>query len=214
MDQEIEIINTQTNIEKLKNFLIKNKKIIISVLSLILISIIFFFFFMELKESKKNKIANEYNNIITKFNYEKNDQLVENLKLIIMKKDSTYSPLALYFLIDNELIKSENEINSFFDIIINEIKLDKEIKNLIIYKKALYNSEFVNEDTLLTILKPVLSSESIWKSHGLYLLAEYFFSKGEKIKAKEFYEQILSLKNSNSDIKIETEKRIKRDFSE
>ena len=112
------------------------------------------------------------------------------------------------------MIKSKDEINNFFNIIINDINLDEEIKYLIIYKKALYNSELVNEDELLNILSPVISSESIWKSHALYLMAEYFFSKGEKIKSKEFFEQILSLENSNQNIKIEAEKRIKRDFSE
>ena len=45
-------------------------------------------------------------------------------------------------------------------------------------------------------------------------MAEYFFSKGEKIKSKEFYEQIILFENSNLNIKIEAEKRIKRDFSE
>tara|TARA_Y100001970_G_scaffold280573_1_gene389778 strand:+ start:558 stop:1202 length:645 start_codon:yes stop_codon:yes gene_type:complete len=214
MDQDIEIINTQTNIEKMKNLFINNKKIIISLISIIILSIFLVFFYFEFKESKKNKLSNEYNDTITNFKSKINDNTVEKLKNLIMEKDSTYSPLALYFLIDNDLIKSKDEINNFFNIIINDINLDEEIKYLIIYKKALYNSELVNEDELLNILSPVISSESIWKSHALYLMAEYFFSKGEKIKSKEFFEQILSLENSNQNIKIEAEKRIKRDFSE
>ena len=46
------------------------------------------------------------------------------------------------------------------------------IKNLIIYKKALYNSELINENELIKILNPIINSESIWKSHALYLMAE------------------------------------------
>ena len=101
-----------------------------------------------------------------------------------------------------------------FDVVINKTSLNNEIKNLIIYKKALYNSEFASENDLLKILNPIINSDSIWKSHSLYLLGEYFFSKKEKQKAKEFFEKILILENSNSKIKLEAQTRIQRDFSE
>jgi len=48
----------------------------------------------------------------------------------------------------------------------------------------------------------------------LYLLAEFFYSNDEKQKAKEFFNQILILPNSNSDIKAETQKRLNRDLGE
>ena len=57
------------------------------------------------------------------------------MKEIIKDKDRTYSPLAFYYLLDNNLITSQEEINTYFDIIINEIGLDKENKNLTIFKK-------------------------------------------------------------------------------
>jgi hypothetical protein len=136
------------------------------------------------------------------------------MKEIIEDKDSTYSPLGLYFLIDNNLVENQDQTNSFFDILINEVNLEEEIKNLIIYKKALYNSNFIDENELIKMLSPIINSESIWKSHGLYLLAEYFYSKNEKQKAKEFFNQILILSDSNSDIKIESQKRINRDLGE
>ena len=59
---------------------------------------------------------------------------------IIYKKDKTYSPLALYFMIDNNLISSAT-INKHFDIIINELRLDENLINLNIYKKALFNGD-------------------------------------------------------------------------
>mgnify|MGYP001165533050 FL=1 len=97
---------------------------------------------------------------------------------------------------------------------IDKTNLETEIKNLIIYKKALFNSNFVDENKLMKLLSPILNSESIWKSHGLYLIAEYFYSKNEKQKAKEFFNQILMLTNSNNDIKLKSQKRISRDYSE
>ena len=134
--------------------------------------------------------------------------------MIINEKDKTYSPLALYFLIDNELITSTDEINEFFDVLIRETNLDNEIRNLIIYKKGLFNANFETENNLIKILNPVIKSESVWKSHALYLMAEYFFEKNQKQKAKEFYSQILNYNKSNEKILIETRKRLNRDFSD
>ena len=142
------------------------------------------------------------------------DKATIKLTKIINKKDITYSPLSLYFLIDNNLIDNKDKINIFFNILINETNLEKEIKNLLIYKKALYNSDSSQENELITILKPIINSESIWKSHALYLLAEYFYSNNEKQKSKEFFTQILESTSSNNQIKLEAQKRLNRDFSE
>ena len=214
MDEDIEIINTNTRIEKAKNFFINNKKILVSCFSIIILLIFSYFFYEERVEKNKKKIANNYNSAYINFiSSDKISAKIEMVK-IIQSKDKTYAPLALYFLIDNNIIKSELEINKNFDILINEIKLDKEIQNLIIYKKALFNSDFETENNLLKILNPILNSESIWKSHSLYLIGEYFLSKNEKQKAKEFFEKILSLENSNPNVRIEAQKRIQRDFSE
>ena len=98
--------------------------------------------------------------------------------------------------------------------VIEDISQKKEIKNLIIYKKALYNANFTNENDLLKILKPIINSDSVWKSHALYLMAEYFYSKNQKEKSKEFFNQIISLENANQDFKIESQKRLNRDLSE
>ena len=64
------------------------------------------------------------------------------------------------------------------------------------------------------MLNPIINSKSIWKSHALYLLAEYFYSKNEKQKSKEFFSQIINLENANSDLKRESQKRLNRDFSD
>ena len=118
------------------------------------------------------------------------------------------------FLIDNNLTDDKIEINSLFDELIYETSLDEEIKNLIIYKKALFNSNFSTENNLLQILNPIINSDSIWKAHSLYLIAEFFYSKNQKEKAKEFFNKILLLPNSNNDIKTESQKRLKRDLGE
>ena len=214
MDEEITIIDSNTRNEKIRNFLIKNKKNIIIGFSIIVIVIISYLSIQEAKERKKIKLANKFNITTINFKTEDKQKTIDKLTKLINENDATYSPLALYFLIDNNLIENKNEINILFDELINETNLDEEITNLIIYKKALFNSEFSTENDLLQILNPIINSESIWKSHSLYLLAEYFYSKNEKKKSKEFFSKILTLTNSNNEIKLEAQKRINRDFSE
>ncbi len=214
MDEDISIIDTNTRNEKIKNFFIKNKKYLITILSLIILIIFLYFGYAEMQDRKTKNLSEKYNSIVVNFNASNKQIFKKELEEIINIKDATYSPLALYFIIDNEIQSSSEEINKFFDTIINEANLDKEIKNLIIYKKALYNADFETESNLINILKPVINSNSVWKSHALYLIAEYFFDKNEKQKAKEFYNQILNFEKSNESIVIETQRRLNRDFSE
>ena len=214
MDEEISIINTNTRNEKIKNFFINNKKNFIIGFSIIFIIIIVFLSMKEMKEREKIKLANEFNITIINFNTENKKSTVDQLIKLINKNDPTYSPLALYFMLDNNLMNNQTEVNSLFDELIVKTSLDQEIRNLIIYKKALFNSDLLSENDLLKILSPIINSESIWKSHSLYLIAEYFYSKNQKEKAKEFFNQILILPNANNDIKVESKKRLNRDLGE
>jgi hypothetical protein len=214
MDEEILIIDTNTRNEKIKNFFIKNKKILIIITSTLLILIIGFISLDSIQKKNKVNLADKFNLATIKFKNDSTQKTVDDLTSIVKENDVTYSPLALYFLIDNDLIKNPEEINTLFDELINKTNLEEEIKNLNIYKKALFNSNFVSENELLKILNPIINSKSIWKSHSLYLVAEYFYAKGEKEKAKEFFNQILMLPKANSDIKLASQKRVNRDLGE
>ena len=214
MDEEITIIDTNTRNEKIKNFFINNKKRLIVGFSIILILIISYLSIKEMKERKKIKLASQYNTTTINFKTEAKQKTISQLTKLINENDTTYSPLALYFLIDNNLLDNKIKVNTLFDELINETSLDEEIKNLIIYKKALFNSDFASENDLLKILNPIINSKSIWKSHSLYLIAEYFYSKKQMQKAKEFFNQILLLPNANNDIKAESQKRLNRDLGE
>ena len=214
MDEDIAIINAKTRNQRIKDFFINNKKKIIILFSILVLIIFGYFFYDEYKKRNKLKLADKFNILSMKFISGNEKNIEKEMIKIVESKDKTYSPLALYFLIDHNLIDTSEEINRLFDIIINETKLDKEIKNLNIYKKALYNSEFSSENDLIKILNPLINSDNIWKSHSLYLLAEYFLSKGETIKSKEFLQKILIMEDGDPKIKLEARKRIERDFSE
>jgi hypothetical protein len=214
MDEDLTIINTNTRNQKIKDFFNKNKKLLISVLGILLLIIIGFYSYQIYKEGHREWLSNKYNNAIIKHKNGDNSIIVPELKTVIEDKDGTYSPLALYYLIDNNLIDNRDEINDLFDILIEKTSLETEIKNLIIYKKGLYNADNSNESQLLEILNPLINSKSVWKSHALYLLAEYFYFRDEKQKSKEFFNQILNTENANLDIVKETQKRLNRDLSE
>lgn len=214
MNEEIDLINTNTRNEKIKNFFIHNKSKIISAIIVVVILFVIIFAFGEYQKKLKKEISDKFNSATISYNVENKDKTFQLLVEVINSKNPTYSPLALYFIIDNKLSEDKNEINNFFNILIEETSLEDEIKNLVIYKKALFSADSVDEIELLNILKPINNSNSVWKSHSLYLIAEYFFSKGEKQKAKEFFEQIQALENANSEIKIQSQKRLNRDLSE
>ena len=214
MDEEVTLIDTRTRNEKIKNFIIKNKKKLISVLLIIIILILGFYSYQIFRDNHKQKLSDKYNSAVIEYGKGNKSEISTIMKDIIEEKDSSYSPLALYFIIDNKLIDNREEINNLFEILIQKTSLENEIKNLIIYKKALYNADFVEEKELLDIVKPLLNSNSVWKSHALYVVGEYFYSKGEKQKSKEFFNQIISLDNVNQDLAKEAQKRLNRDLGE
>ena len=214
MDEDITIINRNTRNEKIKKFFVNNKKLLISLVSLTIILLMSYYIYEKYKERKKKEISDQYNSIIIEYSQTNKENTKNELVKLVKKKDSTYSPLSLYFIIDNKLISDQPTNNKLFDIIIDNVSLDKEIKNLIIYKKALYNADNSDESQLLNILKPIINSKSVWKAHALNLMAEYFYSKGEKQKSKEFFNQIITLKNANQDLKLKAQKILNRDLSE
>ena len=214
MDEEISIIDSNTRNEKIKNFLIRNKKLIISIIAILIIFLLSYFAVNEYSNKKKKEISDLYNTTIIEYSEQNKSKTSKILVDLINKKDPTYSPLSLYFIIDNSLFKESQEINKLFDVLIYETSLENEIKNLIIYKKALFNADSVDENSLLNILNPLINSKSIWKGQALFLMAEYFYSNNEKEKAKEFYNQIIILENTNRDLKVEAQKRLNRDLSE
>ena len=214
MDEDLSIINANTRNEKIKNFFINNKSKLITGIIILIILLIAVFSYDKYLINKKKEISDKFNSITIDYSEKTKDQTSRGLIEIINKKDPTYSPLSLYFIIDNNLVTDQAKINSLFDLLIMDTSLDNEIKNLIIYKKALYNADNAQESDLLNMLNPLINSKSVWKSHSLYLMAEYFYASNQKQKAKEFFNQIITLENSNPDLRLQAEKRLNRDLSE
>ena len=213
MSEDIEIINQNTRIEKIKNFFSNNYKKLIGSLVLILLVLFLYFGYQEYEKREKLEVAETYNQITLKEITIQNTNDIEQLVRIIEEKDPIYSALSLYFIIENELVSDQKEINNFFDLVIMSQE-EKEIKNLIIYKKAMYNADTISENEVLEILNPILKSKSVWKSHGLLLMADYFEHNNNLIKSKDFLEEIVNYELVNNEIKIEAERRLKRKFGD
>ena len=143
MSEDIEIINQNTRIEKMKNFFSNNLKKLIVLLILILLLLFSYYGFQEYKKRIKIKIAETYNQITLKEINAENSNDIEKLVEIIKANDPIYSALSLYFIMENDLIYDQKKINNFFELVIKSQE-EKEIKNLIIYKKAMYNADKVS----------------------------------------------------------------------
>jgi len=196
-------IEAQYNITKksrLLRFYESNKLIIFSTAIAIVIATALFSFYLNVKKQEKILLAEKYIQAKIYLEKKKNNEAKIILEKIILSNDSTYSTLSLFLIINENLIKDKKEISLFFDHILKNNNYNIEIKNLIIFKRALFESNLINELELLDLLRPLTSKESIWKPHALLFLGDYFSSKNEYVKAREFYNQVLLINNLNREL--------------
>ena len=189
-----------TKKSKLKKFYETNKILIFSAILILIIVITSVSFYSEAKEKKKILLSDNY---LTAKVYLKNgdrNKARSVLKTVIFANNSTYSTLSLFLILNENLITDQEELSNLFDHVLENNKFEKEIKNLIIFKKTLFLSNFASELEMVENLKPLINTNTLWKPHALLLLGDYFVSKKQYLKAKEFYVKVLSLKNLNMEL--------------
>ncbi len=167
-------------------FFNKNKKSLIVILITIILLVIALIITDEYKKQKYIEISVKYNSAKILIEKNKTSEALVILEEIIFKNNKFYSPSALNLIIDNKLIQDKKKILSYFDEIISNSKLDNETKNLFIFKKTVFIGDDIKESELLSNLKPILKSDSLWKDTVSDYIKKYYLSKGEFIKAKEF----------------------------
>ena len=188
-----------TKKSRLRRFYESNKILIFSSIFVLAIILISFSIYFENKE--KNKILLSENYVQAKIYLENGnkDEAISLLKKVIFANDPTYSTLSFFLILNQNLVTDHEELSTLFDHLLNNNKFEKEVINLLIYKKALFNSNFISESKLLNDIQPLLNTETLWKPHALLLMGDYFVAKKEYIKAKEFYTQILLINNLQKD---------------
>ena len=154
-----------------------------------------------MESKKKKRIILSENYVQAKIYLENGNKnkAISILKKVIFANDPTYSTLSFFLILNQNLVTDYRELSILFDHLLDNNKFEKEVKNLLIYKKALFNSNFISESEFLDNIKPLLNTETLWKPHALLLIGDYFASKKEYIKAKEFYSQIFSIKDLQKD---------------
>ena len=187
-----EILNNNFQ-NKIVNFVKKNLKKLI-VLSILLILILFsYLFYKDLKNKDEIKLSEQYTQASILFKEKKIEDAKQLLENIINKKHKFYSPLALYFVIDNNLEEDPLKIINFFNKILSISSIEKENLNLIKIKKAILLFDVDDEELIIKTLNPIINSDSVWRILSIRLISEYFLSKGQKKKANE-YIQLLNNK--------------------
>tara|TARA_B100000575_G_scaffold218768_1_gene179290 strand:+ start:840 stop:1406 length:567 start_codon:yes stop_codon:yes gene_type:complete len=161
------------------------KKLIISVILVIFI-IFSIIIFNEYEKKQFIEISEKYNSAKILIEKKKSTEALKLLEELISKKNRFYSPSALNLIIDNKLIKDKKKVLIYFDEIISNNKLDTETKNLFIFKKVVFIGDDIKENELLSNLKPILKSNSLWKGTVSDYIKKYYLSKGEFNKANEF----------------------------
>ena len=185
---------------KIKKFYDDNKIYIYSILFAILIIIFTLSLYSYLQNKKKISIAQNYINATIFVKNGNKSEALSVLKKIIYANDSTYSTLSLFLIVNENLEKNNLEAIELFNHVIENSKFDDESRNLLVLKKAFYETNLNDEQKILNTIKPLLSKDSVWKANALMLVGNYFVSKGEDIKAKEFFLQILNINNLSNEI--------------
>ena len=177
-----------------------NKLLIFSILFVLIIVSISFSFYTTSREKKQILLADNYMVAIFYLQNNERDKGRKILKEIILANNRTYSTLSLFLILDEDLVDDQKEISNLFDHLLANNKFEQEVKNLIIFKKTLFLSNFANELEMVENAKQLINTNTLWKPHALLLLGDYFSSKKQYLKAKEFYVQILSLQNLNMEL--------------
>ena len=82
MDEDIAIINSNTRHQRIKDFLTKNKKLLISVLIFLILILLGFYSYQIYQDKNKIKISDRYNSSIIKHKNGDNSGIVLALSLI------------------------------------------------------------------------------------------------------------------------------------
>ena len=195
-----EIFKTEYDVtkkSKIRRFYESNKILIYSFIFAVVISLGSFSFYLENKEKKKILLSDNYLQAKIYLEDGQKNEALNILKENIYANDSTYSVLSFFLILSQNLIIDDKEISNLFNHVLKNNNFSNENRSLLIYKKIVFESNYLDESELLEAANPLLNSETAWRPHILILLGDYFMSKGANIKAIDFYQKILTIKNLN-----------------
>ena len=161
MENEIE--NKSGIIQRIVNAFNEKRKIIISIFIIIIFSLFGFKFFDYYKEMQSIKVSEKYIQAGLYLSTNKKEQSLKIYEEIINSKNKFYSILALNNIIENDLEIDSSKILDFFSSV-EQIGIEKEQKNLIKLKKALYLFKISNIEEGNALLNEIITDDSKWKN--------------------------------------------------
>ena len=207
MNQIFNEIDNDLKQDKLLNFFKKYKFIIVIIISLILLIIFIIVGKNIIFENRAKKNTQEYVIILNLIKDKKVDEAKKRLEILKNSKINIYKVLAISKLL--ELSKeNKNEQISILDYAIKS-DIEKNDKDLFKIKKALLSFDNLDEQQFLNLLNPGDFKNSPWRVLSLEILGDFYLSKGQKIKAKDVYDQALKISDIPEIFKKDLEKKIK-----
>ncbi len=161
MENEIE--NKLGTVQKIINTLIEKKKILFSILILIILFLVGFKFLDYYKQNLNTEISEKYIKAGIFLSSNKKEESKKIYMEIIESKNNFYSILALNNIIENDLEKNSDEVLKLFESVEN-IKIKKDQKNLVKLKKALFFFKISKFDEGNILLKQIIADDSKWKN--------------------------------------------------
>ena len=134
-------MNTELPEKNFIYFLKSNSKIFIYSITVFILLIGISSWFVYESKKEKVKISEDFVKAQVLIDNNNKNEAKEILKGIVEKKNTVYSSLSLFLLIDKNLIEDKNIVISYFDHLINNNSYTEEDLDLLRLKKAIYISD-------------------------------------------------------------------------
>ncbi len=145
--------------DKIISYLKENKSKIILVIIFILLSIFSIISFNIYKSNKNELISEKFVQAKLLLQNENKSDANKVLEEIIFSKNKFYSILALNTILENDLIEDKTKIIDYFKFL-EKMNIEKEQKDLIFFKKALFIIKYSDKEKGYKILEEISNSDS------------------------------------------------------
>ena len=180
-------METENSQNTLLNFLKANIKIFLYIIGILILIITAIIWFTNNNKIKETKISDSFIKAQILIEKGKKNEAEKILSNLVLEKNSPYSSLSLFLIIENKLIDNKETIINYFDEVINNNSFKEEDLNLLRLKKAIYISDISMEQEILGLINPIINSNSVWKNHALKFLGDFYYSNDQQLKAKQYY---------------------------
>ncbi len=208
MDQLLHEINEDLNKDKLRSFFKKYKFILFFIIAIILLSVTIFVSRKIYLEQQSKKSLQSFLNI----NYLIDQKNFQNAKDELWKLTNSsiniYKNLAFSKLLELESNNPDTQKKIFEKI--ESSNLNRDDKTLFQIKRAILFFDNLDEKELLRILDIQKFKNSPWEILALDVIGDFYQSKNQNQKAKEFYNKIINLKNLPDIFKQDIQRKINR----